>query len=443
MANIDRLVSVQIQLNTTGIAVPSFSDMLIAAPHALSTTRMMAITSANQLLEMGLSSKTKLYKAAAAAFSQTPHIDKVYIGRQSAATTDIEVTRAVTGDYVVKVNNGTTEQSVTQTATGSSTINSIANGLATKLAALSSVTAATASGGVITVTAGDVRLKVVGKLAIKESTSTENWAEALTAIKNEGGSWYGVAITSRAEADVKAAADWVEANTRLFVTASSNPHIVDGSKETDIASYFKNKQMFRTAVHYDPQADSEYAEIAAMSKLFTFYPGAATWANKRLAGVTADNLPEGEAIVAHSKNANTFEMFNNQFALTQLGKVAAGEWIDIIRFRDWLEATMQADVAFALINTNGKVPYTDEGIAILANAAQLSLDLGVSRGGIAPPEVNDEGNIIPSYIINKPLAANISPNRKASRVLKDLTFTARLAGAIHLVEIKGSLAYEL
>lgn len=443
MANIDRLVSVQIQLNTTGISVPSFSDMAIVAPHALSTTRMMAITGADQLLDMGLSATTKLYKAASAAFAQTPHIDKVYIGRQSAETTQITVDRAVIGDYEVEVSTGTTTLSAKQTATASSTINSIASGLATKLAALASVTSATAADGVITVKAGDARLKVKGKLSIGESTSTENLAEALNAIKNEGGSWYGLAITSREVADVKAVADWAETNGRLFVTASSDVDIVDGGKATDIGSYLKDKQMFRTAVHYDPQAGSEYAEVAAMSKLFTYYPGAATWANKRLAGITADYLPEGEAIVAHGKNVNTFEMFNGQFALTQLGKVAAGEWIDVIRFRDWLEATMQADVAFALINTDGKVPYTDEGIAILANAAQKSLDLGVRRGGIAPEEVDDADNIIPSYIIRKPLAANISPNRKASRVLQDLGFTARLAGAIHLVKIKGSLAYEL
>ncbi|QLB23321.1 DUF3383 family protein [Phocoenobacter skyensis] len=438
MANLDRLVSVQISLNTTGISVPSFSDIIIVAPHSLSNTRMMAITGADQLLDLGLSSDTKLYKAAASTFSQIPHVDKVYIGRQAANETEIKVTRAVTGDYTVTVG----DESVTQNATSSSTLNSISTGLATKLAALSNVTSATASDGVITVQC-DSKIGVKGKLSIGESTSTENWAECLTAIKDEGGSWYGVAITSREKSDVIAVAEWVEANGKLFVTASSDKHIVDGGKTDDIGSILKDRQFFRTAVHYDPQADSEFTDIAAMAKLFTYYPGSATWANKRLAGVTADYLKEGEAIVAHGKNVNTFEMFNGQFALTQLGKVAAGEWIDIIRFRDWLEATMQSDVAFTIINADGKVPYTDAGIEMIAASMQQSLDLGIRRGGIAPDELDEEGKVIPSYIINKPLASSISSNRKASRFLQNMTWIARLAGAIHLTEIKGSLAYEL
>ena len=41
-----------------------------------------------------------------------------------------------------------------------------------------------------------------------------------------------------------------------------------------------------------------------------------------------------------------------------------------------------------------------------------------------------------------PLAANISANTKAQRLLEDVKFTARLAGAIHVVEIAGSFTYE-
>ena len=37
---------------------------------------------------------------------------------------------------------------------------------------------------------------------------------------------------------------------------------------------------------------------------------------------------------------------------------------------------------------------------------------------------------------------NISANTKAQRLLEDVKFTARLAGAIHVVEIAGSFTYE-
>jgi len=41
-----------------------------------------------------------------------------------------------------------------------------------------------------------------------------------------------------------------------------------------------------------------------------------------------------------------------------------------------------------------------------------------------------------------PRAASVSTNDKANRILRDLTFSARLAGAIHVAEIKGNLTYQ-
>ena len=236
-------------------------------------------------------------------------------------------------------------------------------------------------------------------------------------------------------------AAWAEANVKLFGTATDDVKVLNGAVRTDIAAKIMDKQYFRTFVVFDREAATEFNEAALMAKCFTFYPGGETWANKRLAGITADRLAEGEYIAASGKNCTTFEMFKS-FALTQGGKTAAGEWIDVIRFRDWLHNEMQADVAFALINGDGKIPYTDEGITILANAMQKSLQLGVRRGGIAPEELDENDKVIPSYIIKKPKTAQISPNNKASRVLNDLGGSARLAGAIHVVNIKFSLGYE-
>ena len=121
--------------------------------------------------------------------------------------------------------------------------------------------------------------------------------------------------------------------------------------------------------------------------------------------------------------------------------MAAGEWIDVIRFRDWLAEEIKVYVLNVLVN-NEKVPYTDAGIAIIEGAIRQSLRQGQVNGGIAPVEYDEEGNKNLGYTVTVPLAANISANQKASRILTDVKFTARLAGAIHVVEIKGSLTYE-
>ncbi|MCY1552961.1 hypothetical protein D9M68_893960 [compost metagenome] len=130
------------------------------------------------------------------------------------------------------------------------------------------------------------------------------------------------------------------------------------------------------------------------------------------------------------------------FAITQNGKVAAGEWIDVIRGRDWLAEQVKINVATQIINANGKVPFTDDGILIIVNGLRQALMLGQARGLIAPDEIYDAGRKIPGFVITAPRSASISPNDKANRILRDLKFSARLAGAIHVADIKGNLTYQ-
>ena len=87
----------------------------------------------------------------------------------------------------------------------------------------------------------------------------------------------------------------------------------------------------------------------------------------------------------------------------------------------------------------------ETGIQVIVTALRQALDMGVARQGIAPPETDpsNDQRVIPSYTISAPRSASVSFNNKANRVLQDVNFTARLAGAIHTVEIKGALTYAL
>jgi hypothetical protein len=181
-----------------------------------------------------------------------------------------------------------------------------------------------------------------------------------------------------------------------------------------------------------------------MSKKFTIYPGGESWDMATLEGQAADNLGETGYTNVTNKNGNTFEPFKDQDAviptnLTQNGKVASGEWIDVVRFRDWLQDDIRVNVFSAKINT--RIPFTDPGIRTIKSKIQQSLDKGVKRGGIAPKSVDDNGNTIPSYTISVPLRADVSDNDVANRVLNDVTFTAILAGSINKINIQGTLAY--
>lgn len=454
MANLDRIVNVAISLGTQAITENSFSDMLILGDHALSPSRVMVITGADELLDMGMSETDPLYLAAVSAFSQIPAVNQVFIGRRQVDTTTATVGAAVE-DAVYRItlswfDPDTNElQTVPFSFTGlaDSTPTSIATALASAINANTDVpVTAAAVAGVVTLTNDVVGtgygVTATYNIGLANTASTETITAALNAIGNFPANWYGLVITSRVVADVLAAAAWAESNKKLFGTASSSTAILNAASTTDIAAVLQQNNYFRTFGFYHGAAATQYIEAAIMSSMFTYYPGQETWALKRLAGITYDNLSEGDSIAARAKNFSTFEPFRN-FSITQGGKVSAGEWIDVIRLRDALEDQIKVSIVGMMIRADGKVPYTDEGIQMVQNALRAPLDLNVQRGGIAPPEMDAEGRVIPSYTTSVPLSVSVPVNDKANRILRDVKFTARLAGAIHVVEVKGSLVYAL
>lgn len=450
MANIDRIVQVAISLNTTAVKEQNFSDVLVLGAHAVAVNRILVVTEASELLDLGVSQADPLYIAVRDAFKQIPTVQRVFVGRRLVDTSRVAVTRAAPAVYKITMQWRDADGSVrsadaTFTGLADSTPTTIAAGLVAAVTASAAPVTATAVGAEVSITADDantaVAVSVKGNLAVAIPTSSESPTAALTACRQENADWYGVALASRLEADILDTAEWVESNGCLFGVSSDQAGIIDAAVDTDLASKCQQKQYFRTHVWFHRKATSEALDAAVMANRFTYYPGGETWANVRLAGVTYDNLAEGQALAAHGKNANTFEQMRN-FAITQNGKVAAGEWIDVIRGRDWLAEQVKINVATQLINADGKVPFTDDGIQIIVNGLRQALLLGQARGLIAPDEVDGAGNRIPGFVITVPQSMDIPPNDKANRVLRNLKFSARLAGAIHVAELKGNLTYQ-
>ncbi|WP_237173041.1 DUF3383 family protein [Paracandidimonas lactea] len=454
MAKLNRIADVVISLGTTAITERSFNDMLILGSHVLSTTRALVITGADELLDLGLPSTDPLYFAARDAFSQIPAVRQVYIGRRQTNEAKITVNAAAVTAYSVALkwrDIAGTQQTTTATYPGlvSDTTTLIASGLAAAINATAAPFTAAAVGAVVTITndvaGAAMALQVsAGDMTMALTPSTETTTDALAAVNSEMENWYGLVITSRDTTDVKNAAAWAEANEKLFGTASSDPNVIDSGSTADIATELKNNQYFRTFVMFSEQAATQYPEAALMSNRFTYYAGAESWSNVQMAGITISPLSEGQYLTAKGKNATTFEMFRN-FAVTQGGRVAAGEWIDVIRLRDQLVEQIKVAAVGVIVratNSTGKVPYTDEGIQLIGNAIRDPLDLNVRRGGIAPEALDENDKIIPSYTITLPRASQVLTNDKANRILRDVKFTARLAGAINTTEIKGSLVYD-
>lgn len=209
-------------------------------------------------------------------------------------------------------------------------------------------------------------------------------------------------------------------------------------------SYFRSFGIFGKTVMGQDLALSHYDNLAMnvawVARCLSYHAGAETWNFKQLASMFPSSLTETQKQTLSNGNITYFQTSASK-NLPFGSKTLSGEWIDVVRFRDWLKHDIQFRVAQLFI-ANAKIPYTTSGIALVQNQMIASLKSGVSWGGIAEDEYDEDGVLIPSFTTSVPSSSNITSSQKSSRKLDGCTFTARIAGAIHMTDIKGSLTYD-
>ena len=253
--------------------------------------------------------------------------------------------------------------------------------------------------------------------------------------------WYCICPVGLADEKVKEIIQWTETQNKLcgYIDKDPDKPIVDAGLYLRSFPFFPKETADQ--LENDIPAENLYGmAVAAAVKAMNYHAGQETWALMPLATVSPAKLTSTFIKKLEAANFNYVITVASK-NITQGGKTGGGEWIDVIRFRDWLQNDMQVRVVNLLI-VNPKIPYTDNGIGLVENQMLASLKDGQKYGGIAPTEYDADGNAIPGYTTSVPLAADLTSVQKASRILKDCKFSARIAGAIHVVEIKGCLTYE-
>lgn len=271
--------------------------------------------------------------------------------------------------------------------------------------------------------------------------TTPSVADVLTEALDTNG-WYCICPVGLTKAQVKEVIEWTETQNKLCGYIDDDPDNPIVEAGIYMRSYPVYPKVTPEQLDTDVPLENKYGMAIAMAaKAMNYHAGSETWALKPLAAVTPSKLNSTAIKKMQSANFN-YVLTVASKNITQGGKTNSGEWIDIVRFRDWLQNDMQVRVVNLLVTYKGKVPYTDGGIALVQNQMISSLKDGQRYGGISPTEYDEDGNEIPGFVTHVPLAANIPATKKASRVLEDVSFEARLAGAIHMVTIKGTLTYD-
>lgn len=271
----------------------------------------------------------------------------------------------------------------------------------------------------------------VNKIVVGRKDSNDATIDAaLNAIANENNDWYGIVVDQALVSSFADVASWVETAKKFAIFWITDVNAYDASKSTDLASVLKLANRNRSAVvwHATPAGGADYIDAAWMGEGFPYEPGTSTWAYKTLNGVTPDTLLASQETALKGKNCNYYTTVGG-VSITQEGKVASGEYIDIIIGTDWIEARLREAVYSALVN-NRKIPYDDTGIAMIEGLVKGVLNEAASKGILQAD----------SIAVTVPKYADIPQADKLARKLPDAKFSALYQGAIHSVTINGTIS---
>lgn len=422
------IVQVQISRETQAVSRAAFNIPLFIAEHTAFSERTRTYTSFTALAEE-FPSSTSVYEAGSRYFGQELVPASIVIGRKQIDAVDGSIaTVANSTAYTVTINTFP----VTITSDASATAIEIVAALKIAVTAETDIVGITFTDNLDgtfevgpTVPGSAWSISASSNISLVNQASTESWADAITAVEQENNQWIALNTETHTDADILEIAEAIEAREKIYVVSTSSAG-VKTSGTTDIASQLKALGYQKTAVMWKADADENFPECAWTAYQIQPVPGSNTWAYKTLTGTAVDKLTGTETVNLNNKNVNTYENIGGVNATTT-GKMIGGEFIDVMVGVLWLTARLRERIWFRLVNSS-KIPYTQAGVAVIEAEVRAQLQEGIRNNFLADS---------PAPTISVPDVLNVDPNLRATRTLEDLSFEARLAGAIHFVKIQG------
>ena len=434
---LDQVVSVAISLQATGISQAGFGVPLICGPNGTTENEIFTIASASELInDHGYLTTDPEYRKAVALFAQNPSVSTVRLCKISAVS-ETEKRVSLVGAWSAGSLALEVQGQIVSAAFDTDEDTSM-GALATAIAAVTGVSSATYSipngeleissdaGLALSIKAASLPSGVTGieQTVLAGSSVVESELNVLTAADKE---FYAVLVASDADADIRSLLSFANANKKLMFAKTNDALAEKSGEESSLAYTLNNSSESRAVLIYqnysqrDEQADAAFAGIG-----LPLIPGSFTWKFKTPVGISQCKVSVSANVELMNKGVNIVTRSNN-VNFTKEGTTSSGQFIDITRGIDWLEVRLQENMLSLQLNQN-KIPYTTAGLNLVAGAIREILRLGSNNGLL-----NDDFTILVPDI-NEVLA-----NDKANRVLKNVKFVASLQGAIHRVEIQGTV----
>lgn len=438
MASINSVVSVQIRANSRNPTRAGFGTPLILTYHTVFAEKWRVYTSLAAMTADGFTSTSSAYRMAQALTDQNPSVRSWIVGRKDTApvfTQDVTITSAVEGAHVrfKIIDSAGVVQQIDHTIGAAATTTTVATAVELLVEAIAGVTS-TSAAAVVTVGADTAGFKPyiydVENCYVVETTADSDYDDELSALELLDNSWYFVLTDSESKANVDKVAAWVLSRTKLyFVSTQSGAELAGtGTLGFDLKALTNGRTVLIYGFNAHEHIGARWVGAGAPED-----PGSITWALKALRGATAKDLTPTQETNLEADNINHYQSIAG-LGSTRPGKVASGEWIDVVHGIDAMTAAIQEAVWTVMANAK-KIPFTEAGLDLIASAI-----LGAMKRFEGSNE--NPGLLVPgSSQVTMPNIDDISETDKRNRRLTGVSFYAKFAGAVHFVEIVGTLEY--
>jgi len=262
-----------------------------------------------------------------------------------------------------------------------------------------------------------------------------------------GNNWYGLALTKEFRDDAstldsefhpRLAAGWIQTQRKqcVFVTnsiLSTNPDI-----SSDIGSDLKELDYKRSSAFYGDNA-GYYPDVSVLARLqavdFREREGVITLKFKDLPGIPTSNVTASQLNALLFKRINTFTRIQTDVRTVRDGTTASTSWfMDEVFNIDGLVDAIETEVYNAYLR-NGRIPLNPTGRLILEDAINKACFKFTVNGTLTSRESTDAqtGDIStePAYLIEVPLAGDLSIADRALRKWSGIKVIGNLSGAAH------------